>query len=166
MRNAKKVSKTGYWRAQFKADEAAVMQFTGLMPEQLLNLKLDMGREWLVKNLHKAGISQRESESLWMEPKVLRWWNLNWRQYDHWTILPFLHKVTINERYNVYHDMHLNVFREDHPTYLTLLEQLCGVLDLITDGSSFGGAQDDKNGSARLTMTTGGNKGKEVSHAA
>ena len=133
MRNDKKVSHTGYWRAQYQADEESVLFFTGLTASELMDMKLDMGQEWLTKHLAIACMSAKTAQMLWSAERVLRWWNLNWRQYDHYTILPFLHKVTEGERLNVYRDMHLNVFSKDHPQYRALHEQLIGVIDLIID---------------------------------
>ena len=132
MKNAKKVSHTAFWRAQHEHNQNAVLFFTGMNLEELVNLKMDMGKEWLTKHLRHHGFTNVACEEIWKERKVLQWWNLNWRQYDHWTILPFLHKVTEGERYNVYKDMHSNVFRESHPENLALQEQLSGVLDIIT----------------------------------
>lgn len=147
MKNSEKVSSTGYWRSQFKADATAVMHFTGMNEGELLDMKMDMGKAWLTKHLQEHFFSAEQVAAMWMDKRVLQWWNLNWRQYDHYTILPILHKITEGERYNVYQDMHMNVFREDHPQNLALLEQLSGVLELLTDDFF-------------------ANKRKEVSHAA
>ncbi len=131
MKNQKKVSHTAYWRAMYAADERAALFFTGMTAAELMDMKLDMGQEWLMKHLAIGGITKDVAAVLWKFEKVLKWWNLNWRQYDHFYVIPYLHKVTEGERLNVYKDMHLNVFRKDHPQYHALHDQLIGIIDTI-----------------------------------
>ncbi len=133
MKQQKKVSHTAYWRALYEADERAVLFFTGMTDGELMDMKLDMGQEWLVKHLAIGGINKEVVAVLWKRERMLKWWNLNWRQYDHFYVLPYLHKVTDGERLNVYRDMHLNVFSKDHPQYQVLHDQLLGIIDTILE---------------------------------
>ena len=132
MKNSKKVSHTGYWRAMYKADELAVLSLTGMTTEELMDLKLDMGREWLIKQLADHHFKRLHCERLWGTERVIRWWLLNWRNYDHYNVLPILQRVIPEDRLDTYKDMHLNTFRDNHPRKDELREQLAGLLELLT----------------------------------
>ena len=121
MRNAKGVSDTGKIRAQFNADEHAILFFTGMTHTELTDFKMDCGQRWIsLYCMSHAGFTKEEAESMWMEAELLQWWNLEWRRMDHFVILPILHKIVEAEREAVYKAMHTDVFLEHHPNYKTL----------------------------------------------
>jgi hypothetical protein len=135
MKNKNSVSHTATVRGQFHADELAVLFFTGLTLEGLTDLKLDMGKEWLMKYCcREIGLSEKAAMELWMEPLLMQWWNLEWRRMDHFIILPMLHKIVDQERGAVYEAMHGEVFLSDHPNYrlmeLSLLRVCKNIIDI------------------------------------
>jgi len=105
-------------RGQFNSDELSVLFFTGMTVGELIDYKLDMAKRWLVRYCVEVyGFSEQTANQLSLEPELLRWWNLHWKRFDHYYILPMLHKVVEAERENVYRAMHEEIFDGQHPSY-------------------------------------------------
>ena len=129
MRNARGITHTARIRAQFHADELAILFFTGMTVEALTDFKLDTGKEWLIKYCMRVEhFSQAEAQEMWKEPLLLQWWNLEWLRMDHYIILPIIHKIVEQEREAVYREMHCEVFLSQHPNYKLLEISLTRVL--------------------------------------
>jgi hypothetical protein len=125
MKNEKSITATAMTKAQFHADERAVMFFTGMGVEELTDYKLDVGKRWLVLFcINKMGLNKKAAEVLWLEPLLLQWWNYEWRRMDRFVIIPMLHKIMDAERCDVYKAMHEGIFLSEHPSNATLLESL------------------------------------------
>lgn len=128
MRNKNGVSHTGRVRGQFHADEASVLFFTGMDLNELTDLKMDMGKEWIMKHCKENGISDVEAEEMWKEEQLLQWWNLQWKRMDHYVILPILHRFESKDAAEVYKEMHYALFLADHPNYQMLVVSLMAVM--------------------------------------
>lgn len=118
MRNDKGVTHTGRWRAQYDADELAVLALTGMSLGELVDLKTDTGKRWLmIYAMNNCGYTASDAEEMWKEPILLQWWNTEWRRMDHFVLLKVLHLIPPNERATFYRDTHLEVYMESHPNY-------------------------------------------------
>lgn len=130
MKSAKGVTHVAKWKALYKADEAAVVSLTGMSYSDLMNLKADMGKQWLTNYAVKnCGYTKEDAAEMWVEPSLLRWWDLEWRRTDHFVIIPVLYRVEPQNRWEMYSDMHLQVFQDHHPNYKMLEYALKCVLE-------------------------------------
>ncbi|NDC41257.1 MAG: hypothetical protein EBZ77_06875 [Chitinophagia bacterium] len=120
-------SNTAQWRAQFRANEMAVLFFTGMSQTELYDFASDMAAKWLTKVvadvLDFAGVTEADAANMWLQnDELLKWWWLQWRRFDHYIVIPMLHKVVEAERENVYRQLHQGILDGQHPQYNALLK--------------------------------------------
>jgi hypothetical protein len=124
------ITNTRQWRSQLEADKQAVLFFTGMTDAEYNDFKADMYFAWVALFCEKFDLKPIEPH-MKEEPNMLRWWNLEWRRFDHFYILPTLHQVAKSEREDFYKKMHSDVFREHHPEMAILEQSISDSLDKV-----------------------------------
>lgn len=122
------ITNTRQWRSQLEADKQAILFFTGMTDAEYNDFKADMYFKWIELFCEKFDLKEIQ-EAMKTQPNMLRWWNLEWRRFDHFTILPILHQVVRSERENVYKKMHTEVFRDHHPEQAILEESIGNAIE-------------------------------------
>ena len=127
------ITNTRQWRSQLESDKQAVLYFTGMTDAEYNDFKADMFFKWIELFCEQYDLKMI-AERMKMDSHLMRWWNLEWRRYDHFTILPILHLASRSERETLYRTMHREVFREHHPEQMILDESVSKCIDEMLNG--------------------------------